>query len=140
MHPVKKSLAVLAALISLSAASPALAGGHGWGGHGGHWGGHGGHWGGWHHYGYGYVGGPSVYFYSGPDWGWDYPYDGGWGPAGVAPYPGGYPNMAGPEERSGEGHYCATPSRICELPPGGKIGESCSCPLENGRAYGRIHN
>ncbi len=79
----------------------------------------------WH----GYVGGPSIYIYSGPDWGRDYPYDEGWG----APYP---PAMT----RPGEGHYCATPSRICELPPGGEIGGVCSCLLENGRAYGRIHD
>lgn len=130
----RSSLAVLAISLSAflgAASSPAFAwghhgGGHGWGGHG--WGHHG-----WHHWHGGYIGGPSVYVYSGPDWGWDDPYDGGW----VAPYPGDYPPAM---TRPGEGHYCATPSRICELPPGGKIGGVCSCPLDNGRAYGRIHD
>jgi hypothetical protein len=137
---LRSSLAALTMLISLgaslgAASSPAFAWGHHGGGHG--WTGHG--WGhdGWRHFGYGYFGGPSVYVYGGPDWAWDYPYEGGWDGPGVAPYPDNYPPQMA---RPGEGHYCATPSRICELPPGGKIGASCSCPLETGRAYGRIHN
>jgi hypothetical protein len=149
MPILRKSLAVFATLVSIGlclAAAPSAAlawghhgGGHGWAGHGwaGHgWAGHGWHHG-WGHYGYGYFGGPSVYVYGGPDWGWDYPYEGGWEGPGVAPYPGNYPP---PMRRPGEGHYCATPSRICELPPGGKIGATCSCPVEAGRAYGHIHN
>lgn len=146
MPILRQSIALLAMLISLGTGTvPAVAaghggagghwsGGHGWGGHGwaGHYGGHPG----WRHGGAGYVGfigGP--YLYGDSDWGWTTPlYDEGFGPA--APYPEDYPAYV---SAPGEGHYCATPSRICELPPGGRIGATCSCILANGRAYGRIH-